>query len=294
MTTMNINFTAFAKTVFTEMERLLTDYDLSEITVTKMNDLQLHGIVARRRGEDAGATVYLDGAFDHFMNGESIESIAKGLVNIVLNAEGLSPVRTSTDIDLSFDAVRDRLIVRMMDAERNREYLRERPHRFLSAGLVLTADIDMGDGYSIPVTNDIAREYDTIDLFDIALDNMKRRFPAKLQALGAVLMGDETNALDSDERIEGMYTLRNDSAFGASAISYADMDRIHELYGGDAEIFILPSSIYELILIEDSGQFDTADLLEMVRTANSTVVEPSDILSDHVYKYSAEGLRCIA
>jgi hypothetical protein len=57
----------------------------------------------------------------------------------------------------------------------------------------------------------------------------------------------------------------------------------------ESDLFILPSSIHELIVVP-CGQFDfdTEDLRNMVRSINAEQVEPEDQLSDSVYRYSRE------
>lgn len=78
-----LNFNTFTETVKAEMSRTLVDFDITEQSIVKMNDMKLHGVIARRRGEDAGATMYLDSAFEDYQNGESIENIVMPMVNAI-------------------------------------------------------------------------------------------------------------------------------------------------------------------------------------------------------------------
>ena len=54
------------------------------------------------------------------------------------------------------------------------------------------------------------------------------------------------------------------------------------------DLFILPSSVNELILVTDSGQ-DPEVLLQIVKEVNRTQVEPGDFLTDAVYHYGRNG-----
>ena len=56
----------------------------------------------------------------------------------------------------------------------------------------------------------------------------------------------------------------------------------------DANLYILPSSIHEVILIAQTGQEDIAFLKNMVKEVNDTQVLPEEILSDSVYYYDKE------
>lgn len=53
-----------------------------------------------------------------------------------------------------------------------------------------------------------------------------------------------------------------------------------------SDVFILPSSIHETLLIPANADMDTEYLRDMVRTVNRTKVAPDEILSDNVYYYS--------
>ena len=294
MTTTNIN--AFVKAVKTVIESRLEGYEVTEQNIVKMNDITNHGLVIRRKGDNAGATLYLDEAFkDFIINGETVESIADSIAETALRAERYMPTEAE-NMDLSFDAIKDRLSCRLVDTERNEAYLEEHPHRFIGAGLAVVAEINLGRDYSIVITNSMAEEYDIFELFDTALSNMQTKYPAKLISLEGALFGNSENVLDSsDGSIEGVYTLMIDGehGFGASTLAYKGIaERIRELFRGS--YFILPSSLHEVILIKDDGTTDEAELKAMVTEANRSVVEPSDILSDSVFHYGADGLRRVA
>ena len=159
----------FVKAVMAVMENILDEYDIEEKDIVKMNDIISHGICARRKGENAGPTVYLDDAFER---GEDINITANMLAGIVLEADRNKPVTEDGDFDFSFDAIKDKLTVRLVDIEKNRAYLEEHPHRDIGAGLAVVAEINVGSEYSIVVTNDLAKDYDLDELFDTAVDNM--------------------------------------------------------------------------------------------------------------------------
>ena len=53
------------------------------------------------------------------------------------------------------------------------------------------------------------------------------------------------------------------------------------------DLLLLPSSVHELIVLRATGA-DYRELKRIVREINDTVVDPEEILSDSVYKYSRE------
>ena len=54
------------------------------------------------------------------------------------------------------------------------------------------------------------------------------------------------------------------------------------------DIYILPSSIHEVILVPASKALAALELRSMVQEINSTQIPEEEILSNHVYKFSVE------
>ena len=78
------------------------------------------------------------------------------------------------------------------------------------------------------------------------------------------------------------------NVYGAGVIAYTDfMEKASERVNNQS-FFILPSSIHELLIIPDNGNFDFKSLENMVKEVNATTVEPADQLTDNVYHYDAQ------
>ena len=92
---------------------------------------------------------------------------------------------------------------------------------------------------------------------------------------------DESVDAEADE----MYILCNKKkAGGAGVLLY---DRILENLSSklESDLYILPSSIHETIIIRADKDKNISDLQDMVKNINNTVVSTEDILSDKVYHY---------
>ena len=101
----------------------------------------------------------------------------------------------------------------------------------------------------------------------------------------AVKVVDE---IESDEGIgeEALYVLTNSSRVNGAACMLYD-----NLLGSFAEVihadlYILPSSIHEVILLPKINTFNKSDLLNMVREVNEQGVAEDEVLSDNVYEYN--------
>ena len=71
---------------------------------------------------------------------------------------------------------------------------------------------------------------------------------------------------------------------GASALLYGDVLKDFANKKG-TDMYILPSSIHEVILLPSDRINDPTKLLSMVHDVNTTVVSIGDVLSDSVYYY---------
>ena len=80
--------------------------------------------------------------------------------------------------------------------------------------------------------------------------------------------------------------------YGANALFYEGVLE-HLANRKASDLFILPSSVHELILLKDDGNLNASELQRMVIEVNKSIVDKEEILSDHVYKYSRESEKII-
>ena len=73
--------------------------------------------------------------------------------------------------------------------------------------------------------------------------------------------------------------------YGGSALAFPEIFYDYCIKKGVKNIFIIPSSIHELLIIRDNGDFDANELTTLINLVNSTEVRDCDVLSDHVYLY---------
>ena len=59
------------------------------------------------------------------------------------------------------------------------------------------------------------------------------------------------------------------------------------------DLYILPSSIHEVLLMPATKEVEEQALLNLVRDANRTVVGLPDILSDSIYRFDSKRNRII-
>lgn len=186
------------------------------------------------------------------------------------------------------DVMKQNVFYRIVNYERNREALKSKPYLPVW-DLAVTFHCLIKDNdshiYSIQLTDEHLRHW-RINVKTItrwAVENTPRLFPVKIntmeEAIGGALEGSPAGG-------QSIYVITNDTGInGASCILYQNAVK----YLADTlevNLFILPSSIHEVIVLPDNGRVDKNALAKMVSEVNSTQVSEEDYLSDSIYYYN--------
>lgn len=278
-------------------EEVYKDLTIDDVEVSKMNDQKLHGLTFRPRGSDAAPTLYVDDLYERHQNGEDLGFL---LIDLAERYEAARNAPVPPDIDINWEKVRDNLSLRLLEKNRNIDFLSNMPYADVGNGLALIVDInmpgDMDGDWRIAVNHGVmeALKVDKETLFFTAMDDALVNDPPVLNDMTQALFSpDKDNLLDRSDPLEpadigGMYVLTTETAnLGAAALYYPDVkEKAAELLGSG--YYVLPSSTHEVILVPDTAGHNEKDLCDMVKQANRTVVEPKDVLSDSVYHYDRD------
>ena len=186
------------------------------------------------------------------------------------------------------------LFVKLINTERNESLVKQSISKeFLDLSAVVRVILKMdkegmasmalskGDAEILGMTEE--------EIYAAALANTLRLFPPKLMNLGRYVemsiggklpFGEDevtTYILTNQKEVDGAIYFMSPEVVGAIAEALED------------DLYILPSSVNEVLLVRASELEDGVDeLKEMVRDANETVVAEKDILSYNVYHYDKE------
>lgn len=297
-----LNFEEFRN----EVIRLLSDC-LAECEITpadvKKNNATFRGIAFKNPVSNLSPTIYLDKAFERYESGEEIESIVENIKGMYDRA------LPETNFDVSFfedwDKVKNLVEPRLVKKEGNEEFLSDKPSTdFLDLAIIYAVKCDLpgaGAG-SITVT------YRHFEMWGITMEELHNaafanaKAEAILEPLEMVLarmMGGfvpTTNLLqeesyDISSQSLPMMILRNERFInGASLI--ADNDTLAKARGvmGD-DLIIIPSSVHEVILLPKRFGENLDELTSMIGAVNGEELPPEDVLSDHPYIFTEDGLK---
>lgn len=294
-----MDFEGFVETM---KERLREEYPGCEVKtapVSKNNGLCLTGITVLPPGRTVAPNIYMDVPYTEYLAGRPLEDIFSAIVQIYEeNAMEEDPALPDlTD----FGAVKDLICFRPINRDRNGERLKDIPHRdFLDLAVVyfVPAMLDGGKSGSITVTDQIFNQWQTDEetVYRYAAANTRRLYPAGLQALEDVIrevMGDEDPKELFTETgrplCPPLYVLRCHKGEMSSAAALLYPDILREFAEKHGDFYILPSSIYEVLLLPAKPEpADPAYLCGMVRAVNEEQVATDEILSDNAYLYHAD------
>lgn len=258
-----------------------------EISVVKKNnDVSKAGLSIREDEHDVSPLLYLDDYYIHYQNGELLENIIRNIRADYDKKVQMAAVKIPNLQE--FENIRGRVIYRLVNYEKNKEILEDCPHiRLYDLAVTFrwVARIDdVGVSTSL-ITNKQVKEWGVSvnDLVLAARQNTPRLFPAQIIDMEEMLAGMVSFILYPSTI--PMYILTNKQELnGASALLYGDILKDFANKKG-ADMYILPSSIHEVIMVPADRINDPTKLLSIVHDANTTVVSIGDVLSDSVYYY---------
>lgn len=195
---------------------------------------------------------------------------------------------------LTKEKILETVIYRMVNRKPNEEALKEIPHiSLLDLAAVYCCISDMENGYSM----ELLMSNDSCKYYGIQPKELDAAARHNTEAAGFTVQ-ECCRMLGLPEEILPwrMYVITNQQKqYGASALLYEDCFR-SLADQEDRDLYILPSSIHELIAVPVATG-DLTGLQDIVREINCTkdVISPDEVLSNNVYRYSRDGgLTCAA
>lgn len=276
--------------------RLGLGYQIRVQEVRKNNNVLLHGLVILSGTQNVAPTIYLNHFWEAYNQGMSLSEIVSRI--LTLYREDMPGKNVDMEFFKSFERVRDRICYRLVSAEKNRELLENIPHiPFLDLAVTFYyayQGAELGSGTILVYNSHLEMwQTDTVQLMNLAQKNTPQIFPWECKSMEKMMLDyQEQQNLEKQEEQERFFgempmeILSNEKRiYGAACMLYPGL---LEMLAGQAgaNLYILPSSVHEIILLADRGIDAPEQLGEMVREVNATQVEPEEVLSDSVYYYN--------
>ncbi|WP_324824872.1 DUF5688 family protein [Sinanaerobacter sp. ZZT-01] len=274
--------------------------------MVKTNDQEMDGITIRREQDSLVPQIYLNGYFELYENGVSLNEILTDIAAQYFHRAVRSFENLPEDLS-DYEQIKDRIVVQIINRDMNQMLLKEAfsksiDHTDLAAVLKIPVHEDDHSSATIRVTKELMERWklDSEVVYQDALKNTVKAYPAQITTLQSVIgemmfppsmFSNEVN-WEMPEVCEMKsyepYVLTTPSKqYGAATLLYPEvLQQISD--NAQSNLFILPSSVHELLLMRDTGEVNAAELQAMVMGVNQEAVPPEEQLSDEVYYYDGK------
>ena len=280
------------------------DHEVTVQKTRKTNDKIMDGLIIRKN-EKCTPVIYLNGFYESYKDGKSLEDIMSQIAETYLSA--IKPEYANDEVVnlfSSYENAKDRIFCKLINTERNKELLKSVPHinfHDLSVVFYVLVSQDKSGTASTLITNEMMNSFHVTveDLKAAAKENMNKSDPFVVKKMREVMLElsglteEEFDvAIPASEDKEMLILTNNSKLHGAVWMTSSKaLESISEKLGGN--FFILPSSIHECIavpenLTEDDTATQASNLREMVYEVNRNEVSIEERLSDNVYYYDSE------
>ncbi len=281
-------------------------YEAELHKVVKNNGIVLDGVTLRKKGECVSPNIYLNTYYENYQMGKPLSVIFEEIISYYKKVKEENCLEIEDVGD--FSLVRNKIVLRLVNYEKNKEQLKTCPYkRYLDLAITfryIASKDCMGIASSL-ISNQEYEQWkiDLEDLYQIALFNTMREFPWQMESLAKVIADcmrtkvsgilpkellNDLEEMGNMENGVNMYVLSNDAGLnGATCILYDNVIRNFAKVQ-EANLFLLPSSIHEVMLVPEDVDTDPQFLSELVVEANQSAVGYIDLLSNHIYYYDRE------
>lgn len=260
-------------------------------SIRKNNALVMEGICVREKNKKIAPTIYLNCYYEEYLKGKPIGEIILDILSVYQKYKAENSFRM--DFFLEYENAKEKIFYKLINYQKNRALLEEIPHlAFLDLAIVFYCMVknDQNGAATVLIHQSHLEMWQITveELYQDAEENTKKRLPFEIKNMHQVmeeLFGKEGFEITEESR-EQMYILTNTSKFnGAACMLYPNLLSAFAAHI-NSDLFILPSSIHEVILVPADGKKLQEELEKMVFEVNQTQVEQEEVLSDRVYYYS--------
>lgn len=271
--------------------------------VTKEDNLKLHMITIIRNKSNWEKRFYVESLYKNYQIGMHIETLADVLLDLPVienKKDEEKDISFLNDIG-DFNEIKDHIVAKVMNFDMNRDYLQDKIYlEYLDLAVCFFIMVKKQEDYISTLS--LSRNLLSIwklseeELLEIAVKNMEEKLPVQIINMSDMLKNlckdigqdDFAEMINPPEESMPLYVMTNNlKVNGATTILYNEVLRDFADEQNVEEVLILPSSLHEVILlpVTEEKDIDEEALNSVVHMVNSTVLDESEILSDHVYIY---------
>lgn len=278
-----VDFETFKGWIVDDLNSHFINKELMVSQVAKTNIGMRTGINIKGENKIPMATIYIENMYDEYLKGESYNTVLNNAIR-VLKADVGDGIKNTLQ-EFNFDnreQILSKAYCEVIGIKGNKKMLYSMPYIKVEDMAIiyklLISENDEGLA-AIKVNNQILDDtgISLKELHERAIINTQDFFPVELISM-PLMFGMEVNDRTS------MFILTNrQRTNGAMAAFYPGaLQKVAKSLCKD--IYVLPSSIHEVILMPDTGE-NVSELRALVKDMNRNVVSKEDKLTDSVYRF---------
>jgi len=283
-------------------------YEARIIEVNGINKISENVAAYKKNSSDVSITlsIKVESIFESYKSGERFDKLVSQTEKILTDSMHDNPILNFNPEIFRDKNILDNVVMDVINTDMNREMLQNVPgKRIEDLSVIYRIDLSSALGCnkdvmaSVIINKEIQKMIgaDTEQLHERAILNMRKKYPVKvtpiIEVIAEMVGKEKFEALYGKDIMlhsneDFLYVMKSENYDrGASSIVYSEdvLDDFIKDKGKD--VFIIPSSIHEVLLFPDDGKMTVRDLREMVKQVNFEVVAENEKLSDNVYRYAA-------
>ncbi len=292
-----MSFSEFEEKVCEELKHRMKHVEVQAHTVTRNNSVELRAITLSEKGLSVSPTIYLGMYYEEYTSGTEFETIIKRIMELYQQKR----YRGNMNIEelLQWDNIKDKVVCRLINMEKNKELLKNIPHIpwcDLAVIFCLVLKDDTEEMATAMINQKLCRTWkkSVEDLMEVAKKNTVSLFPPKKESLRNIIesmMGKSD--LPYDNIKDNMIVLTN-IKLSHGAITFLYPKVLSEIAKEwQADLYIIPCGIHETIAMP-ANVIERQEVLAVIKDMNEHAVLDTDFLSDSIYYYDKEkGILCM-
>lgn len=273
--------------------------------VNRNNDTIKTAINITKEGNNFSKVVlYIDSFYEEYCEGSTIETITQAILEKIHTGKNQVQDKCKLLIEgiYDYEQIKDALIVKLINLEKNKEYLKDKIYtKMLDLAICLYAMVEDGteEIATVAIPKKALEEWgkNKEEVIKEAIKNCEKVLPAGIKSMDEIIIDIILDADDEDSFIgqmnpptaSNLWVLTNDKKInGAAAVLYKGVLRKFAEDNKVEEVYVVPSSIHEVILVPITEECDMTveNLNEMIVAVNDEQVAPDEILGTHAYIYN--------
>lgn len=256
--------------------------------VLKNNHSRL-GLCVHLPESNMAPNIYIEDLYDRYAEGCAYEDVVDKFIDVMNHSLDKETMEFAAPEKLLTPENKSKIYPKVINAELNKEYLSDKPYKeFMDLAVVYYLELrsDAEGTMSITITDALLPRFEVSEeeLFDLAKENVARDYPVTAKSIPEVLGMPEE--LFPEDTVAPIVVSNGMKSFGAAAFVYGEetFNALAEKFNSD--LYIIPSSVHELLAIPKSMTGTKEEVAAMVKEVNNEAVTAEDFLSNNVYGYN--------